>query len=84
MSALLSFCLPSTVQRVSRASLTNSLKQAKAPADKLLKDLSIDLAKVGPLLAPLKALVSGTREPNLQVMYFNAAAIAPGVLVSIG
>ena len=54
------------------------MKKEATPADALLLDLSEKVAAVKDLCRTIQAAVSQRRQPNLQLMYLGAAALAQG------
>ena len=60
------------------------MKKDKTPADALMHDLSVNISGVKELCATLQTAISSRRQPNLQLMYFGAAALAQGTYDSYG
>ena len=62
----------------SRSNLQIALKKIKSTSDELLEAISKDVQKITTMCAPLRGIAGGRKPPNLQLIYFHAAALTKG------
>ena len=65
---------------MSRTGLATAAVQRRTAENEMLRELSAKISQVQELVAPLKVLGVAGAKPSLQLMFFNAAALAQGLL----
>lgn len=63
-----------------RSALATAAVQRRTAESEMLRELSAAISRVQELAAPLKAMGVAGAKPSLQLMFYNAAALAQGML----